>query len=70
MNTICEYAKQEIGGDGTQHFMVRAKLAALNREFKVAENILLDQGQIDECLDMYQELHKWDEAIFVAEVDP
>jgi len=67
VNTICEYAKAEIGGDGTQHFMVRAKLAALNRDFKIAENILLDQGQIDECLDMYQELHKWDEAIFVAE---
>ena len=47
--------------------MVRAKMAVLQHDFKVAENILVDQGQIDECLDMYQELHKWDEAIFVAE---
>jgi len=67
VNTIAEYARGEIGGDGTQHFMVRAKMAVLQHDFKVAENILVDQGQIDECLDMYQELHKWDEAIFVAE---
>lgn len=67
VNTIAEYARGEIGGDGTQHFMVRAKMAVLQHDFKIAENILVDQGQIDECLDMYQELHKWDEAIFVAE---
>jgi len=67
VNTIAAYAKETVGGDGTQHFMVRAKLAAVEKNFKSAENILVDQGQIDEALEMYQEMHKWDEAIFVAE---
>ena len=67
VNTIAQYAKEKFGGDGTNYYMVRAKLAALGRRFKEAESVLLDQGQVDETLDMYQELHKWDEAIFVAE---
>lgn len=67
VNTIADYAKNEMGGDGTQHFMVRAKMAVLSQDFQVAENILVDQGQVEECLDMYQEMHKWNEAIAVAE---
>lgn len=55
------------GGDGSHHFMVRAKLAILDKNFKTAENILLEQGHVDEAIEMYQELHKWDEAIAVAE---
>ena len=55
------------GGDGSHHFMVRAKLAVLNKNFKTAESILLEQGHVDEAIEMYQELHKWDEAIAVAE---
>ena len=47
--------------------MVRAKLAVLDKNFKTAENILLEQGHVDETIEMYQELHKWDEAIAVAE---
>lgn len=47
--------------------MVRAKLAILDKNFKTAENILLEQGHVDEAIEMYQELHKWDEAIAVAE---
>ena len=47
--------------------MVRAKLAILDKNFKTAESILLEQGHVDEAIEMYQELHKWDEAIAVAE---
>jgi intraflagellar transport protein 172 len=39
----------------------------LDKNFKMAETILLEQGHIDEAIEMYQELHKWDEAIAVAE---
>ena len=55
------------GGDGTNHVLVRAKLAVLNKNFKLAESILLEQGHVDEAIEMYQELHKWDDAIAVAE---
>ena len=47
--------------------MVRAKLAILDKNFKTAENVLLEQGHVDETIEMYQELHKWDDAIAVAE---
>ena len=55
------------GGDGTNHVRVRAKLAVLDKKFKLAESILLEQGYVDEAIEMYQELHKWDEAIAVAQ---
>ena len=55
------------GGDGTNHVKVRAKLAVLDKNFKLAESILLEQGYVDEAIEMYQELHKWDEAIAVAQ---
>ncbi|KAK2546717.1 Intraflagellar transport protein 172-like protein [Acropora cervicornis] len=54
------------GGDGTNHVRVRAKLAVLDKNFKLAESILLEHGYVDEAIEMYQELHKWDEAIAVA----
>lgn len=37
---------------------VRAKLAMLNKQWPVAENLLLSQGKIDECIAMYQDIHK------------
>ena len=55
------------GGDGTNHVKVRAKLAVLDKNFKMAESILLEQGYVDDAIEMYQELHKWDEAIAVAQ---
>ena len=33
----------------------------------MAESELLNQGKVDECIDMYQKLFKHDEAIRVAE---
>ncbi|KAI8611221.1 hypothetical protein BC830DRAFT_1069003 [Chytriomyces sp. MP71] len=46
---------------------VRARLAVLDKQFNVAENILLENGKVDECMSMYQEMHKWDKSIKVAE---
>ena len=43
------------------------RLAILSKQFKVAEGLLLEHGLIDQALDMYQQLYKWDEAIAVAE---
>eukprot|EP00051_Salpingoeca_urceolata_P019102 m.274557 g.274557 ORF g.274557 m.274557 type:complete len:1824 (+) comp19348_c0_seq8:278-5749(+) len=55
------------GVDGTQDYRVRARLAALEKQFKLAESIFLEQNQTDEAIQMYQRLHKWGGAIEVAE---
>lgn len=44
------------------HYEVLAKLAILDKQFKTAESIYLDNNQLDEAMQMYQELHKWDEG--------
>ena len=67
VHKIAKFASQELGGDGTNHFMVRAKLMILEKQFQKAEEILLDQGQVEEAMEMYQELHRWDDTIAVAE---
>ncbi|XP_048583111.1 intraflagellar transport protein 172 homolog [Nematostella vectensis] len=67
INKIADQVAEEMGGDGTNHVLVRAKLAVLDKNFKLAESYLLEQGHVDEAIEMYQELHKWDEAIAVAE---
>ncbi len=54
--------------DPYEHYEVRAKLAVFDKQFKLAETIYLEQGRISEAMDMYQEMHKWDESIKVAEV--
>jgi intraflagellar transport protein 172 len=49
------------------HYAVRAKLAILDKQFKVAENIYLEQGKVEDAMQMYQDLHKWNLSIKVAE---
>eukprot|EP00658_Telonema_sp_P-2_P017711 TRINITY_DN16903_c0_g1_i3.p1 TRINITY_DN16903_c0_g1~~TRINITY_DN16903_c0_g1_i3.p1 ORF type:complete len:1394 (-),score=437.87 TRINITY_DN16903_c0_g1_i3:63-4244(-) len=67
--SIQDYANENYDGQqGANHFMVRAKLAVLDKQFKRAESILLEQGQVETAMEMYQELHRWDEAIQVAEM--
>eukprot|EP00744_Colponema_vietnamica_P002535 GILI01003961.1.p1 GENE.GILI01003961.1~~GILI01003961.1.p1 ORF type:complete len:1242 (-),score=439.08 GILI01003961.1:257-3580(-) len=67
VNQLAQQYAQELGGDGHRHFAVQARMAILNKQFPRAEAILLDQNQTEECMEMYQELHKWEEAIRVAE---
>jgi intraflagellar transport protein 172 len=42
---------------------VWARLSILNGDLNTAENIFLEQGDIESALDMYKKLHKWDEAL-------
>ncbi|XP_024359090.2 intraflagellar transport protein 172 isoform X4 [Physcomitrium patens] len=58
---------QEVGIDGLDHYIVRAKLALLQHEWKVAETLLLEHGQVGKAIQMYTECHRWEEAISVAE---
>eukprot|EP01038_Epipyxis_sp_PR26KG_P006699 gene6699-9188_t len=60
-------AEQDLGLRGADHYLVRCKMQLLNKDLKAAEIELLNQGKIDECIDMYQKLFKHNEAIRVAE---
>ncbi|KAM6905680.1 intraflagellar transport protein 172 homolog [Lycodopsis pacificus] len=66
-NQIADKVSQEMGGDGTASFQVQASLAMLDKNFKLAEMHYMEQNSIDEAIQMYQELHMWDDCIAVAE---
>lgn len=53
--------------DSTQHYMIRYKLALIDKDLRLAEEELLSQGKVDDCILMYQNLFKFDAAIRVAE---
>ena len=42
-------------------------MAMLAKHFQQAEAILVDQGELDQALAMYQTLHKFDDSIRLAE---
>uniref|UniRef100_A0A672S1B2 Intraflagellar transport protein 172 homolog n=1 Tax=Sinocyclocheilus grahami TaxID=75366 RepID=A0A672S1B2_SINGR len=66
-NKIADAVSKEYGGDGTDHYQVKARLAMLDKNFKLAEMYYMEQNAVDEVMEMYQELHMWDECIAVAE---
>ncbi|XP_062065144.1 intraflagellar transport protein 172 homolog [Lepus europaeus] len=66
-NEIADQVSREYGGEGTDFYQVRARLAMLEKNYKLAEMIFLEQNAIEEAMAMYQELHRWDECIAVAE---
>merc|ERR1719446_584209 len=67
VNRLIQDHAAEVGGDGTNYYMAQAKMAMLAKQFQRAEAILLDHNELDEALAMYQELHKYDESIRLAE---
>ncbi|CAH8607286.1 unnamed protein product [Heterobilharzia americana] len=46
---------------------VRACVAILEKEFRVAEDIFLSQNSLDNVIKLYKDLLKWDNAIEIAE---
>ncbi|XP_021109553.1 intraflagellar transport protein 172 homolog [Heterocephalus glaber] len=66
-NEIADQVSWEFGGEGTDFYQVRARLAMLEKNYKLAEMIFLEQNAVEEAMNMYQELHRWDECIAVAE---
>uniref|UniRef100_A0A3B4BGA9 Intraflagellar transport protein 172 homolog n=1 Tax=Periophthalmus magnuspinnatus TaxID=409849 RepID=A0A3B4BGA9_9GOBI len=67
INQIADKVEKEMGGDGTTYYQVQAKVATLDKNFKLAERFYMEQNAVDEAIEMYQELHMWDESIAVAE---
>lgn len=61
-----EYA-EEHNADASQCPEVWARLAILNNDLVTAENIYLEQGNIEGALDMYKTLHRWEDAVRLAE---
>lgn len=51
---------------GRDHWAVAAKKELFNNNYRSTEKILLGQNKVDDCIQMYQELHKYDDAIRVA----
>ncbi|XP_071324251.1 intraflagellar transport protein 172 homolog [Trachinotus anak] len=66
-NQIADKVSNEMGGDGTAFYQVQAHVAMLDKNFKLAEMHYMEQNAIDEAIEMYQELHMWDDCIAVAE---
>ncbi|XP_037837544.1 intraflagellar transport protein 172 homolog [Kryptolebias marmoratus] len=66
-NQIADKVSQEMGEDGTSFYKVQAQVAMLDKNFKLAEMLYMEQNAIDEAIEMYQELHMWDDCIAVAE---
>lgn len=56
-----------VSQEGINNFRVQAKLAVLEKQFNKAEAILIQHDEIEEAMAMYQELHRWDESIKIAE---
>uniref|UniRef100_A0A668A2T2 Intraflagellar transport protein 172 homolog n=1 Tax=Myripristis murdjan TaxID=586833 RepID=A0A668A2T2_9TELE len=64
---IADRVSKETGEDGMNFYQVRARLAILDKNFKLAEMYYMEQNAVDEAIEMYQGLHMWDECIAVAE---
>lgn len=46
---------------------VKARIAMLNGDLRLAEQIYLDHGDIESALNMYKTLRRWDEALALGE---
>lgn len=57
-----------IAAEGADSYRVKAKIAVLEKQFHTAEALLLQHDEIEEAMTMYQELHRWDESIKIAEI--
>jgi intraflagellar transport protein 172 len=55
-------AEEDAGIKGSDHYLSRCKNALLKKDLKGAEIELLNQGKVDECIDMYQRIFKHDEV--------
>uniref|UniRef100_A0A3P9JKJ1 Intraflagellar transport 172 n=1 Tax=Oryzias latipes TaxID=8090 RepID=A0A3P9JKJ1_ORYLA len=64
---VADKVSQESGEDGASHYKVQARLATLDKNFKLAEMHFVERGALDEAIETYKRLHMWDDAIALAE---
>jgi hypothetical protein len=48
------------------HFEVRARLAMMAKQFKLAERIWLENNALTEAIDMWRRLGQWESALELA----
>ncbi|KAG8179912.1 hypothetical protein JTE90_006275 [Oedothorax gibbosus] len=60
---IAQEAGAISGSNGYDHYQVRARLAIMNKDYKTAESMYREQHKIEEAIQMYLDLHKWNDAI-------
>jgi len=66
INKLAQQYHAETGKNGVEYYKVQAKLAVLEKQFYKAEQVYLEHNEIEEAMEMYQEVHKWDESIRIA----
>ena len=59
-------AAAEGGGNGLNNYAVKARLAMMDKQWKVAEGLLLENGQTDAAIQMYRDMQRLDQAVAVA----
>lgn len=70
LGNICDmgrYAEQDLKINRDDYYQVRCNLALLEKDYRAAEDILVNQGKIDECIELYQKLQRHEDAIRVAQ---
>ncbi|XP_062858050.1 intraflagellar transport protein 172 homolog isoform X2 [Trichomycterus rosablanca] len=66
-NKVADLILKEYGSDSTENYQVRAHLAVLDKNYKLAEVYFMKQNEINDVMEMYQELQMWDDCIALAE---
>uniref|UniRef100_W5KZE2 Intraflagellar transport protein 172 homolog n=1 Tax=Astyanax mexicanus TaxID=7994 RepID=W5KZE2_ASTMX len=66
-NKMTDSISKDYCDDGTEHYQAKARLAMLDKNYKLAEMYYMEQNSINEVMQMYQELHMWNDCIAVAE---
>uniref|UniRef100_A0A0R3RLE7 WD_REPEATS_REGION domain-containing protein n=1 Tax=Elaeophora elaphi TaxID=1147741 RepID=A0A0R3RLE7_9BILA len=64
---IADEVARSTGDDGRSNYKVRARLALMNKDFREVERIYLEQNALDEIIEMYQQIGKWEEAFELAQ---
>lgn len=68
LNRIAEWAEKELQiPSGSEYYVVKARLEALQKNYAKAEAIFLEQGYPNDAMELYQEVRKWEDSIRVAE---
>lgn len=69
IHALAAAASKESGGatTGYEHYTVLAELYVLNRDFKRAEQLYLENSRIEDAIRMWEEMNRFDESLAIAE---
>ena len=69
IHELAAAASKESGGatTGYEHYTVLAELYVMNREFKRAEQLYLENGRVEDAIRMWEEMNRFDESLAIAE---